>query len=58
MAKGRLPLGTAKPNAALNEAAVIELRASVLSERKLAALFGVSRATIRAARDRRTWKHV
>ena len=50
--------GEINPAAKLTEAAVLEIRASTLSQNALARLYGVSQATINGILRRRTWRHI
>lgn len=58
----RRPRGARHPKARLTEAQVVDLRqryaAGTTSQRALAREYGVSRATIVAALERRSWHHV
>lgn len=54
----RSPKGELSPHAKLTDAAVLELRKSTATDAAWAAHLGVSRATIHAARARKTWAHV
>lgn len=56
--KGRKPGGVAQHLAKLNDRQVAEIRASALSSRKLAQVYGVHQTTICDARRGYTWKHV
>lgn len=50
--------GERQAHSKLSVAQVIEIRASTLSQRKLAAQFGVSKNSIKLVQQRRTWTHV
>lgn len=58
--KGRWnrPLGENHPKAKLTANQVLEIREAPYSQRKLAHLFGVSRAAIRQVLSGRAWSHV
>lgn len=58
IARGCVPLGSAKSDSKLTEDLVCEIRASKLSNGKLAAQIGVDRSTVRLARVGTTWRHV
>ena len=54
----RFAIGELQGCAKLTEEAVLEIRASNKSNRKLAAYYGVGYSTIKDARNGKTWKHV
>lgn len=54
----KLSRGEHRYNHKLNEEIVRFIRASALSDRKLAVMFGVVKFAIRSVRNRLTWKHV
>lgn len=62
VAKGRNRKGSSKPNASLNEELVTEIRQRYsdggVTQRGLAAEYGVSYGVIQTVVTRRSWKHV
>lgn len=60
VSKGRFnrPLGENHPKAKLTSSQVLEIREAPYSQRKIARLFGVSRAVIRQVLSGRAWSHV
>ncbi|TWA88813.1 phage integrase family protein [Azospirillum brasilense] len=50
--------GSSSPNAVLTEADVLAIRASTESQRKLAALYGVSRSLIEQIKSGKVWRHL
>jgi len=60
IAKGRTfhPCGESRPDAKLRAADILEIRASHLSQRKLAAQYGVAKGVIQNIRNRTKWRSV
>jgi hypothetical protein len=56
--KGRTNKGEKHRDVKLTETQVSEIRASTLSQRKLAKIYGVFHTTISHIRCRRNWKHI
>ena len=56
--RGNLPVGSARPEAKLNEEAVKYIRSSNEKGADLARRFGVTPSVICVVRKRKTWKHV
>jgi hypothetical protein len=58
--KGRRVVGSKNPNAKLKEEDVMAILAliGILSERKIAAKFGISKGTIYWIKQQRSWKHI
>jgi len=56
--RGRHPLGSRRPGAKLTDEKVREIKASTLSDQKLAKIYGVGHKTIENIRAGRKWKHV
>lgn len=58
VAKNRQAKGERKFNAKLNESKVREIRASDLSDRKLAAIYEVDHKVINRIKNRKAWAHI